>query len=66
MRERGAARAEAVALAAAMAALLPVKFIAATFGIQFGPLILAVLLALATRRYRRALAANVPATAAPA
>ncbi len=66
MREHGAARAEVVALAAAMAALLPVKFVAATFGIQIGPLILAALLALATHRYRCALAPNVPATAATA
>ncbi|WP_332672007.1 glycosyltransferase family 87 protein [Aromatoleum sp.] len=61
MRERGASRAEVVTLAAAMAALLPVKAVAATFGVQTGPLILAVLLALATHRHRRALARTVRA-----
>lgn len=63
MRERGATRAEVVALAAPIAALLPVKAVAATFGVQTGPLLLAALLALATHRYRKALA---PAVAVPA
>ena len=59
MRERGASQAEVALLVAALAALLPVKAVAGTFGIQIGPLVIAVLLALAARRYRQALAGTI-------
>lgn len=58
MRQRGARGWEPVLLAGAVAALLAVKEIAGIFGIQCGPLIVAVLFALALHRYRQALAGS--------
>ncbi len=54
--ERGAKPAEFALLAAPLAAFLAAKEVAATFGVQIGAVLVAVLLGLALARYRAALA----------
>ena len=51
----GARRWESMVLAGALAALLAVKEVAGAFGVQLGAVIVAILLALALRRFRAAL-----------
>ena len=60
MRARGAPPWEFAVLAGALAALLAVKPVAESFGIQPGAALVSVVLVLAVRRYRMALAAPPP------
>jgi hypothetical protein len=57
LQRRGGRSGEFALLAAALAALLAVKEVAAAFGVQTGALIVAALLGLALHRYRQALSA---------
>ncbi|HJV25436.1 MAG TPA: glycosyltransferase family 87 protein [Aromatoleum sp.] len=60
MMQRGAGRDEKLILLIAMAALLAVKYVAATFGLQTGALFTAALLFLALRRFRATIDARHP------
>jgi hypothetical protein len=66
LRQRGAHPGERALLIGAFAALLTVKAVATTFGVQIGPLLLALLLGLALRRHHAALGTAISVRGQPA
>jgi len=66
LQQRGAHPGERALLISTVAALLTVKAVAMTFGVQLGPLLLALLLGLALRRHHAALATALSVPSQPA